>query len=60
MMSAFFLVVVTLSILGWRWAAGLPSPKLESARAVLAISALAAAGGIAVIWSAKSRSSESH
>ena len=55
--SFLFLTVVTLSLLGWRWAGGLPSPKLESARAVLAIGALASIGALALIWAVNPRKS---
>lgn len=51
--SFFMLTVVMFTLLGWRWTAGLPSPKMEAARVVLVISGLAAAGALALIWSAK-------
>jgi len=48
--TGFFLIVVTLTALGWRWTATLPPAKMESARVVLALAALAALGGTACIW----------
>ena len=56
-MTVFLLVIVGLIILGWRWSADLPSPKIEGARVALGITAVAACGGIVLIWRAKPRKS---
>lgn len=51
--SVLLLVLLAVSIAGWIWAGGQPSPKLEGARFVLAICGLAAIGGTALLWTAK-------
>ena len=56
-MTVFLLVIISLAFLGWRWSAGLPSPKIEGARLALGITAVAACGGIILIWRAKPRKS---
>ena len=56
-MTVFLLVIVMLAFMGWRWSAALPSPKIQGARTVLAITAMAAFGGMAMIWKAKPRKS---
>ena len=52
-MSVFLLVLLALSIAGWIWAGGQPSPKLEGARVALGLCGLMAVASMAVIWSAK-------
>lgn len=54
-MSLFLVWVLALSVAGWVWAGGQPSPKLEGARAVLALCILIAAGGMVLIWRVKPR-----
>jgi hypothetical protein len=49
-MTLFLLVIVCLSIMGWRWSARLPSPKIEGARVVLVLTAAAACTGMVMIW----------
>lgn len=52
-MTLFLLVIVWLAIMGWRWSASLPSPKIEGARVVLGITAVAACSGVVMIWKYK-------
>lgn len=49
-MTVFLIVIFWLAVMGWRWSAGLPSPKIEGARVVLFITAVAACSGVAMIW----------
>ena len=51
--SVFLLILFGLSIAGWVWAGGQPSPKLEGARFVLALCGVAALGGLGLLWSAR-------
>lgn len=51
--SVFMLLLLAVSIAGWIWAGGQPSPNREGARFVLAICALSSVGGLALIWSVK-------
>jgi hypothetical protein len=51
--SIFLLVLLGLSIAGWIWAGGQPSPKMEGARVVLAICGVSAIGALGLLWSAK-------
>lgn len=53
LMTLFLLSVVFVSVAGWIWAGGLPSPKIEGARFVLALCALMATGACAILWNAK-------
>jgi hypothetical protein len=53
-MSVFLLTVLVVAVLGWKWTAGLPSPRLEAARVMLGLCALFAAGGLGILWSARS------
>ena len=52
-MTFFLMAMLASAGLGWRWAAALPSPKLEAARAVLALAGIAAVVGVAILWSVK-------
>ena len=49
-MTVFLLIIIWLAIMGWRWSASLPSPKIEGARVVLGITAVASCAGIIMIW----------
>jgi len=51
--SVFLVILLSLSIAGWIWAGGQPSPKLEGARVVLALCGLLSVGSLALLWSAK-------
>lgn len=51
--SVFLVILFVLSVAGWIWAGGQPSPKLEGARLVLALCGLSSIGGLALLWSAK-------
>jgi hypothetical protein len=52
-MTFFLTAMLAAAFLGWRWAVTLPSPKLEAARAVLALAGIAAAVGITILWRVK-------
>jgi hypothetical protein len=56
-MTVFLVVIVWLAFMGWRWSSSLPSPKIEGARIVLFITALAACAGMAMIWKYNPRNS---
>jgi hypothetical protein len=51
--SVFLLALLVLSIAGWIWAGGQPSPKLEGARFVLAICGISSVGAVALLWNVK-------
>ena len=51
--SVFLLILLALSVAGWIWAGGQPSPKLEGARVALGLCGLMSVGSLALIWSAK-------
>jgi hypothetical protein len=52
-MSVFLLALLVLSVAGWIWAGGQPSPKMEGARLVLALCGLSAIGCMWLLWTAK-------
>jgi len=52
-LSLFLVVVLILSVLGWRWSGGDSTPpgfNRAGARVVLVVAAVAAVGGIGVLW----------
>ena len=51
--SVFLLLLLGLSVAGWIWAGGQPSPKMEGARFVLTLCGLASIGCLGLLWSAK-------
>jgi hypothetical protein len=51
--SVFLLVLLGLSVAGWVWAGGQPSPQSTGARLVLALCGLMAVGSLVVLWSAR-------
>jgi hypothetical protein len=51
--SVAMLILLALSIAGWVWAGGQPSPKKQGARFVLALCGVSAVGGMGLLWSAK-------
>lgn len=51
--SLFLLILLGLCIAGWVWAGGQPSPKMEGARFVLALSGLGAVGCGVLLWSTR-------
>ncbi|MEO8164468.1 MAG: hypothetical protein ABI619_03640 [Betaproteobacteria bacterium] len=51
--SFFMLILLAVSVAGWIWAGGLPTPKMEGARVVLALCGLASLGAIGLLWNAK-------
>lgn len=51
--SVFLVILLGVSIAGWVWAGGQPSPKQEGARFVLALCGASAIGGLALLWSAR-------
>jgi hypothetical protein len=51
--SVFLLILLAVSVAGWIWAGGQPSPKLEGARFVLALCGLASIGCLGLIWNAR-------
>jgi hypothetical protein len=51
--SVFLLALLVLSIAGWIWSSGLPASKMEGARVVLAICAVASVGSLVLLWTAK-------
>jgi hypothetical protein len=55
--SVFLLILLALTLMGWRWSAELPSPKQEGARVALALAGLSAVGGLGLLWSVKQRRS---
>ena len=52
-LSVFLLLLLAVSISGWIWAGGQPSPTMYGARVVLVLCGLAASGCLWVLWSAK-------
>ncbi len=52
-MSVFLLALLGLSVAGWIWAGGQPTPKMEGARLVLAICGLSSIGCMWLLWAAK-------
>jgi hypothetical protein len=54
-MTVFMLVILVLALLGWRWSAGLPSPRQLGARVALGLVVVASCGGLGLIWRAKPR-----
>lgn len=58
LLSVFLMMVLVVSILGWRWTTGdnlPPDFQIWGARLVLVISAVAALSGIGVLWAVKAR-----
>lgn len=53
LMTIFLLSVVAVSVAGWIWAGGQPSPKLEGARFVLALCILMGVGSMGILWTTK-------
>lgn len=53
--SVFLMILLALSIAGWIWAGGQPSPKMEGARVALAICGLSSVGCLVLLWTAKQR-----
>ncbi len=53
LISLFLLALLAVSIAGWIWAGGQPSPKLEGARVVLALCGLSSVGCLWLLWSVK-------
>lgn len=51
-MSVFLVILVGVSVAGWIWAGGQPSPQMEGARFVLALCALSALGCLWLLWNA--------
>lgn len=51
--SAFMLILLALCVAGWIWARGLPSPKMEGARLVLALCGCMSVGAMGLIWTFK-------
>jgi hypothetical protein len=51
--SVFLLVLLGLSVAGWVWAGGQPTPQSTGARLVLALCGLMAVGSLVVLWSAR-------
>lgn len=51
--SVFLITLVVLSVAGWIWAGGQPSPKLEGARFILAVCGIASLGSLWVLWGSK-------
>lgn len=51
--SVFLLVLIAVSVAGWIWAGGQPSPQKEGARLVHVLSGLGAVGGLGLLWAAK-------
>lgn len=49
--SVFLIALLLLSVAGWIWAGGQPSPNREGARVVLAICGLSSVGSLGLLWS---------
>ncbi|HEY9156159.1 MAG TPA: hypothetical protein VIM69_13570 [Opitutaceae bacterium] len=56
-LTVFLLAVLSSALLGWVWVGHLPSVKMQAARVVLTLAALAALSAITLIWSAKPQTS---
>jgi hypothetical protein len=54
-MTVFFLAVVLIAALGWRWTEVLPPAKEFYARMALGLVFVAGLGSMAVIWTADTR-----
>jgi hypothetical protein len=52
-LTIFLLTVLSSALFGWVWVGHLPSAKMEGARVVLTLAALAVLFAITIIWSAK-------
>lgn len=52
-LSVFLLALLAISIAGWVWAGGQPSPKREGARIVLTLCGLSSVGCLCLLWHAK-------
>jgi hypothetical protein len=51
--SVFLLLLFAVSIAGWIWAGGQPSPRMEGARFVLALCGLSSVGALGLLWTAR-------
>ncbi len=51
--SVFVAALVVLSVAGWIWAGGQPSPRMEGSRFVLALCGLSSIGGLWLLWKEK-------
>jgi hypothetical protein len=51
--SVFVLALVAVAVAGWIWAGGLPSPKMEGARFVLALCGMSSLGCLWKLWREK-------
>ncbi|KAA5543149.1 hypothetical protein FYK55_12765 [Roseiconus nitratireducens] len=59
--SVFLIALLGISIAGWIWAGGQPTPKMQGSRVVLAICGFASTGCLLLLWSAKpGRPSQQH
>lgn len=52
-MTVFLLMVLSVSVFGWRWSADLPAAKLMGARVALSITALSSLTGLGLLWGVK-------
>jgi len=52
-MSLFLVTLLVLTIFGWQWAGGQPSPKCEGARVALALCCVAVVGTLFLLWREK-------
>jgi len=52
-MSILLLALLALSVAGWNWAGGQPSPQSEGARVVLALCGLTSVCSLWLLWTAK-------
>lgn len=57
--SVFVLALVAVSVAGWNWAGGQPSPRMEGARAVLALCGLSSVGCLLLLWRARPTNADS-
>ena len=48
--SVFLIILIGLTVAGWVWAGGQPSPQMEGARFVLALCGLSSVGGLWLLW----------
>ena len=52
-LSIFLVALFAISIAGWAWAGGQPSPQMEGARLVLTLCGLCSIGCLWLLWTAK-------
>ena len=57
-MTVFLLALLFVTIAGWIWAGGQPSPKLEGARTVLTLCIVGSLGAIGLLWTARNPMSQ--